>query len=279
MSSLNYGDKVILVDEKKKSRHNTVLKEGIRFSTQYGFIEHEDILKAGDGGVVKASKGMKYRVYSPSYIDYVMGIKRRAQIIYPKDTAVMLMWGDIHPGLDILEAGIGQGALSIALLRALGGQGTLTSYEVRDDFAEQAQGFIRDYLGETPNHSVEVRSIYDGIDGQYDRIMLDLPEPWHVIPHSKEGLKVGGTLIVYLPTILQVKSCVDAMEESGLYDDIETFEFIKRPWKVEGRSVRPEMWTFNHSAFIISAKRVGSFTEPVNEVEEKPSETGADEEE
>jgi tRNA (adenine57-N1/adenine58-N1)-methyltransferase len=279
MSAIEYGMNVILIDEKKKNRHMTKLREGIRFTSQYGWIEHDDIVKLLDGGVIAASKGIRYRVFIPTYMDYVMNIKRRAQIIYPKDTAIMLMEGDIHPGLDVLEAGVGQGALSIALLRALGGKGTLTSYEIREDFAGDALKFIDDFYGPAENHDIQVRNINEGIDGDYDRVMLDLPEPWHVVPHFGTGLRQGGILVVYLPTILQVKTCVDAMEEAGFFEEIHTFELIKRPWKVEGRSVRPEMWTFNHSAFIIVGRKVEKMPElPVVSAEEPVQEETAEEE-
>jgi len=256
MNTISYGTNVILIDEERGKRHMTRLREGIRFTTQYGFIEHDEIVKVLDGGIITSSKGVRYRVLKPTYIDYVMNIKRRAQIIYPKDTAAMLMEGDIYPGLNVLEAGVGQGALSIAILRALGGKGTLTSYELREDFAGDAAGFIAEFYGDAENHDIQVRNIYEGIDGEYDRVMLDLPEPWQVVPHLETGLRQGGLLVCYLPTILQVKSCVDALREAGTFDDINSFELIKRPWKVDGRSVRPEMWTFNHSAFIITCRKV-----------------------
>ncbi|MDE7169566.1 MAG: tRNA (adenine-N1)-methyltransferase, partial [Mucispirillum sp.] len=197
--------------------------------------------------------------YKPTYMDFVMNIKRQAQIIYPKDAAAMLMWCDIAPNQHILESGIGQGALSLALLRALAGTGSLTSYEIRADFAEQSAKFIKQFMGYSPeNHNIEVRSIYDGIDGVYDRVLLDLPEPWQVVPHLKNSLKNGGLIVAYLPTILQVKSYVDALKVSGLFSDIETAEFTRRPWKVDGMSVRPEMWIYNHSAFLISARKLKS---------------------
>lgn len=255
-NKISYGTNVILIDEERGKRHMTKLREGVRFTTQYGFIDHDDIVNVLDGGIVTASKGVRYRVLKPTYIDYVMNIKRRAQIIYPKDTAAILMEGDVYPGLDILEAGVGQGALSIAILRALGGKGKLTSYELREDFAGDAAKFIDEFYGAAENHNIEIRNIYEGIEGSYDRVLLDLPEPWHVVPHLETGLRQGGLLVVYLPTILQVKSCVDALQEAGTFDEINSFELIKRPWKVDGRSVRPEMWTFNHSAFIITCRKV-----------------------
>jgi len=274
MNTINYGTNVILIDEERGKRHMTRLREGIRFTTQYGFIEHDEIVKVLDGGIITSSKGVRYRVLKPTYIDYVMNIKRRAQIIYPKDTAAMLMEGDIYPGLSVLEAGVGQGALSIAILRALGGRGTLTSYELREDFAGDAAGFIAEFYGDAENHDIQVRNIYEGIDGEYDRVMLDLPEPWQVVPHLETGLRQGGLLVCYLPTILQVKSCVDALREAGTFDDINSFELIKRPWKVDGRSVRPEMWTFNHSAFIITCRKVEKMLPKVKPADaEKTEET------
>ena len=253
--SFEYGKKIILYGPKER-RHLITLNEGGRFSTQNGYIEHEDMFNAGNGGRVYTSKNIEYLCFKPTYTDYVMNIKRKAQIIYPKDSAIILMWGDVYPGLNILEAGLGQGALSMAILRALAGKGSLTTYEIREDFIEQASKFINDFTGDTENHNIVKRNIYEGIDGVYDRIFLDLPEPWHVVKHTEKGLVNGGILISYIPTILQVKEYVDELRASGMYTNIETHEFNKRPWKVEGLSVRPELWVYNHSAFIVSARKI-----------------------
>ncbi|MCX8084122.1 MAG: tRNA (adenine-N1)-methyltransferase [Calditerrivibrio sp.] len=252
---LKYGDKVILTDH-KKNKHTITLKEGAKFSTNYGFIEHDKIIETGDGGIVLSSKNIKYTVLKPTYIDYVMHLKRNAQIIYPKDTAAMLMEGDVYPGLEILESGIGQGALSIALLRALAGQGKLITYEIREDFAEQSKRFIKDFLGEQPNHEIIIGNIYQGFQGEYDRVFLDLPEPWHVLKYLETGLRAGGIVVAYIPTVLQLKTYVDTLKELAFFTDIESFELIKRPWKVDGLSVRPEMWIYNHSAFICKARKM-----------------------
>jgi tRNA (adenine57-N1/adenine58-N1)-methyltransferase len=255
MAELEYGKRVILYGP-KGNKNLLTLKEGGRFSTQNGFMEHADIIKAGDGAEIKTNKGVSYYCFKPTYMDYIMNFKRKAQIIYPKDSAMILMWGDVYPGLDILESGLGQGALSIAILRALAGKGNLTTYELRDDFIEQATDIIKDFAGEQENHKVIKDNIYEGFEGVYDRIFLDLPEPWHVIKHAKEGLKNGGIMIAYIPTILQVKEYVDNLRDCGFFIEIETHEFNKRPWKVEGLSVRPEMWIYNHSAFIVSARKI-----------------------
>ncbi|MCA1927639.1 MAG: tRNA (adenine-N1)-methyltransferase [Calditerrivibrio sp.] len=255
MSKLNYGEKVILTDH-KKNKHTLLLKEGAKFSTNYGFIEHDKIVEVGDGGIVQSSKFAKYTVLRPTYIDYVMHLKRNAQIIYPKDTAAMLMEGDVYPGLNILESGIGQGAFSIALLRALSGKGKLVTYEIREDFAKQSEKFIKDYLPDIDNHEIRLGDIYNGFEGVYDRVFLDLPEPWHVVKYLEKGLVAGGIVVAYIPTVLQVKSFIDSLRETDLFTDIDTFELIKRPWKVEGMSVRPEMWIYNHSAFICKGRKL-----------------------
>jgi len=255
MSKLDYGNRVIMIDHKNR-RHMVKLKETGRFSSQYGFIDHNNIIEAGDGGTVKTNKNFTYRIFTTTYTDYVMNLKRNAQIIYPKDTAQMLMEADIYPGLNVLESGIGQGALSMALLRALGNQGRLTTYEIREDFAEQSKKFIDDFCRDlTEIHDIRIGNIYEGFEGIYDRILLDVPEPWHVIEHTKNGLISGGIIVSYIPTILQVKTYVDTLKSTGYFADLSTFEIIKRPWKVDGLSVRPEMWMYNHSAFIVRARK------------------------
>jgi len=256
MSKLEYGSLCIAVDELKGKRHLLRLKEGGRFTAMYGYVEHSAIIEAGDGGFVNASKGPGYRFFYPTYSDYVMNIKRKAQIIYPKDSAAILMWCDIRGGQRVLESGVGQGAMSMAILNTMGGKGELVSYEIREDFAVQAADFIKEFHGEAENHKIEIRSVYEGIDGVFDRIVLDLPEPWHVVKHCGTGLRNGGIIIAYLPTILQAVTLVEHLKESGIFEELETFEFTKRPWKIDGRSVRPEMWTYNHSAFIVKARKV-----------------------
>ncbi|XOB64744.1 tRNA (adenine-N1)-methyltransferase [Deferribacteres bacterium DY0037] len=277
MSKLEYGSLCIAVDELKGKRHLLRLKDGGRFTAMYGYVDHSAIVEGGDGCFINASKGPGYRFFYPTYSDYVMNIKRKAQIIYPKDSAAILMWGDIRGGQRVLESGVGQGAMSMAILNTMGGKGELISYEIREDFAVQAADFIQEFYGEAENHKIEVRSVYEGIDGEFDRIILDLPEPWHVVTHCETGLRNGGIIVGYLPTILQAVTFVENLKSSGIFEEIETFEFTKRPWKIDGRSVRPEMWTYNHSAFLVKARKVTR--KPVAEAApEEPADDVAEEE-
>ena len=257
MDKKQIGYKLVMIIDKKDREYMVQLKPKARFSTTHGFIEHDLIAELFDGDTIMSSMSHTYRIYTPTYINYVMNIKRQAQIIYPKDAAAMLMWGDVVAGQKVLESGVGQGALSIAILRTLAGQGSLTSYEIRDDFAEQAGKIIETYFCEkVPNHTIEVRDIYEGIDGVYDRVLLDLPEPWHIIKHFKDSLANGGIVVAYLPTVPQVVKYVEELKESGMFFNIDTSELIRRPWNIEGQSVRPATWIYNHSAFLIVARKV-----------------------
>jgi tRNA (adenine57-N1/adenine58-N1)-methyltransferase len=253
--NLKEGDYVVLINHKNKRKLIRLKRDALYF-THYGSIKHNDILNLSDGSKILTDKGLPFRLFKATYSDFVLGMKRQAQIIYPKDVAVMLLWADIYPGLSILEAGLGQGGLSIAILRLLNGSGSLVSYEIREDFAEQSKNFINQFVGEQKNHKIILGDIYNGFDGIFDRVLLDLAEPWRVIVYLDKGLVEGGIVIAYIPTILQVKTYVDTMQELGYFADIEVFENIKRPWQVKGLSVRPETWMYNHSAFIVYARKI-----------------------
>jgi tRNA (adenine57-N1/adenine58-N1)-methyltransferase len=193
----------------------------------------------------------------PTFNQYILNLKRHAQIIYPKDIGPILLWADIFPGATVLEAGIGWGALTIKLLEAIGPDGRLISYEVREDFAESGKKTVTRFLGECPNLEIKVRDIYQGIDERdVDRIVLDLPEPWRVVPHAREALIPGGIVLSYLPSTIQVKQLVDALGEQDGFTEPEVFEVILRPWHVKGQSVRPVQWMFSHSAFLVVARKI-----------------------
>lgn len=250
------GEDVILVDPKGEERM-LVLKAGKVHGTHKGNLSHDDIIGKPDAGRAWTAMGAEYRYFRPTYNQYVMNQKRHAQIIYPKDTGPILLWADIFPGATVVEAGIGWGALSVKLLEAIGPEGRLTTYEIREDFAESGAKTVTRFLGECPNHTVKVGDIYEGIaERDVDRIVLDLPEPWHVVPHAAQSLAPGGILLVYLPSTIQVKQFVDAAQAHGGFTDAETFEVIHRPWHVKGMSVRPVQWMFSHSAFLVSCRKL-----------------------
>ena len=252
---LRAGETVILVDPKGEERM-IILTPGKPFGTHKGNLLHDDIIGKADGSRVWTAMGAGYRVFRPTFIQYVMNLKRHAQIIYPKDIGPILLWADIFPGATVVEAGIGWGALAIKLLEAIGPKGRLVSYEVREDFAASGGRTVARFLGACENHEIKVRDIYQGIEErEVDRIVLDLPEPWHVVPHAASALVPGGILLSYLPSTVQVKQMVDRIEEGGGFTEPEVFEVIHRPWHVKGLSVRPVQWMFSHSAFLIVCRK------------------------
>jgi len=252
---LRAGETVILVDPKGEERM-IILTPGKPFGTHKGNLLHDDIIGKADGSRVWTAMGAGYRVFRPTFIQYVMNLKRHAQIIYPKDIGPILLWADIFPGATVVEAGIGWGALAIKLLEAIGPKGRLVSYEVREDFAASGGRTVERFLGACENHEIKVRDIYQGIEErEVDRIVLDLPEPWHVVPHAASALVPGGIVLSYLPSTVQVKQMVDRIEEGGGFTEPEVFEVIHRPWHVKGLSVRPVQWMFSHSAFLISCRK------------------------
>jgi tRNA (adenine57-N1/adenine58-N1)-methyltransferase len=190
----------------------------------------------------------------PTLADFVLKMPRGAQVIYPKDLGPLLMLADVFPGARVLESGVGSGALSMTLVRA---GADVTGYELREDFAAKAVANVGAFLGVTDRYRVEVRDVYDGIDETgLDRVVLDLPEPWRVVPHAAKALRPGGILVSYLPTINQVMALRSALEESPFAME-ETSEILVRTWHVEGRSVRPDHRMVAHTGFLTHARLLG----------------------
>ena len=170
---------------------------------------------------------------------------------------MLLLWGDVYPGATVLEAGTGSGALTMTLLRAVGSTGRVISYEVREDFARQAMRNIERLLGPVENLILRAHDIYEGIpDGPVDRLFLDLPEPWRVVPHAADALRAGGIWVSYVPTVPQAQQTVETLRAHGRFASIETIETFLRSWNIEGPSVRPAHRMVAHTGFITTARRI-----------------------
>src|SRR3954468_4767020 len=233
------GEQVLLIDRKRR-RHLIRLVEGGEFHTHAGVLDHARIIGQDEGVTVRTNRNAAMIALRPTLGEYVLEMPRGAQVIYPKDLGPILMLADIFPGARVLESGVGSGAMTMTLLRAVGPTGSVTGYELRDDFADRARRNVEGFLGpDLPLH-VEVRDAYDGIevDG-LDRILLDLPEPWRVVKHAAGALVPGGLLLSYLPTIGQVARLHEELTASP-FGMLETVEILERAWHVDGQSVRPD---------------------------------------
>jgi tRNA (adenine57-N1/adenine58-N1)-methyltransferase len=247
------GDRVLLVDNKGR-RHLVSLEAGGQFHTHAGIVAHDDLIDHDDGQTVRTSRGARLVAVRPTLAEYVLEMPRGAQVIYPKDIGPILVLADVFPGARILESGVGSGALTTALLRAIGPTGHITGYEIRDDFAQRALANVRGFLGDEVPLDVEVRDVYEGIDERdLDRVMLDLPEPWRVVKHAVSALRPGGILLAYLPTILQVGRLREEIASSP-FGMAETVEVLQRGWHVEGQSIRPDHRMVAHTGFLTHAR-------------------------
>jgi tRNA (adenine57-N1/adenine58-N1)-methyltransferase len=207
--------------------------------------------------VVRSSVNEPFLVFRPNLPQLIPNLPRHAQVIYPKDLGPILIWADLFPGARVVEAGVGAGALSMALLRAIADEGHLYSYEIREDFAEMAKKTVGRYFGTTPNWTLKTADITTELqERDIDRIILDLPEPWQVVEPAWKALRPGGILLCYLPTVLQVKSLVDALRGDQRFACIETMETLMRFWHFKGMSARPEHRMVAHTGFLTCARRL-----------------------
>jgi len=262
MKYFQSGERIHLID--KKERHYALtLKRGEVFQHSGDRIPHDAIIGKPDGTTVEFSNSKVMLAIHPTLGEYALKMPRGAQVIYPKDLAIIPTWADIYPGARVFEAGVGSGALTIALLRAVGDRGCVVSYEIREDFASIASKNIERFMGKVPNHFLQIRDAYEGIeigkgdsDWPFDRVVLDIPEPWQVVPHAARSLRIGGLYLSYVPTVPQVMQTVQALEESQVFSLVQNFETLLRTWNVKGRSVRPDHRMVAHSGFITVARKV-----------------------
>lgn len=251
------GDLVLLVDRKGR-RYMITVEPGGEFHSHHGVLPHDDIIGAEESVELTTSLGRKVRIFRPTYTDFVLKMPRGAQVIYPKDTAMILVETDIFPGARVLEAGTGSGSLTLALLRAVGPKGTVHSFDVREDFHQKAIANVERYIGSDPNYGTldaRLGDMYeDVIDLELDRVVLDLTEPWRALPNVERCLRPGGLLCCYVPTVPQVQNIVEALKRGWMM--VQPFETMRRGWTVDGLSVRPDHRMVAHTAFLVVARRV-----------------------
>ncbi|WP_182766413.1 tRNA (adenine-N1)-methyltransferase [Tessaracoccus sp. MC1756] len=254
---LQPGERVTLTDNKGR-RKSILLKEGATWHTTKGAVHHDELIGGPEGVVVKSAGGMQYLALRPLLHDYMVAMPRDAAVIYPKEAAQIVMWGDIFPGARVLEAGVGSGALSLALLRAIGPEGTLHSYERREQFAEVAQNNVRNFIGgDHPGWRVTVGDLVEAItDDEIDRAILDMLAPWECIGAVGERLVPGGVLVCYVATATQLGRVADTLRAHGGFTEPQLTETTVRDWHAEGLAIRPGHGTSSHTGFLAISRRL-----------------------
>ncbi|MGL4831715.1 MAG: tRNA (adenine-N1)-methyltransferase [Propionibacteriaceae bacterium] len=275
---LEAGERVTLIDGKGR-RHSIVLTPGKVFHTTRGGINHDDLIGGPEGVVITSVGGFQYLVWRPLMHDYTVSMPRGAAVIYPKDQGQIITWADIYPGARVLEAGVGSGALSMALLRAIGPTGTLYSYERREEFAEVAQKNVEWFFqGRPENWNVRLGGLPEALgEEELDRAILDMLAPWECVEAIAAKLRAGGILCCYVATTTQLARTMDTIRAHGGFAEPSASELITREWHAEGLAVRPGHGTSSHTGFLIFARRLApGVTTPMKRRRPAPGAYGPD---
>ena len=251
------GDRVQLTDPKGKL-YSFTITPGKEWHTHKGWIVHEELIGLPEGSVVSTTAGLKFTAFIPLLADYVLTMPRGATIVYPKDAAMIVGVADIYPGARVLEAGVGSGALTLSLLRAIGEKGFLHSVERREDFAANATSNVTDYFGSLPAQwRLDVGSVQDQtFDQPFDRVILDMLAPWECVAMAAEYLRPGGVFLAYVATTTQLSATAEALKEDGRFTEPESSETLVRGWHHEGLAVRPQQRMIGHTGFLIQSRRM-----------------------
>lgn len=259
------GDKVQLTGPKNRIYTITLVADG-SFGTHRGDIRHNDIIGKPEGSVIANQYGVEYLALRPLLTDFVMSMPRGAAIIYPKDSAQIIVEGDIFPGARVVEAGVGSGALSLYLLRAIGPTGRLDSFERREEFAQIARANVVTHTGRDPeNWSIHLGDLQEELphkvaSGDADRVVLDMLAPWECIEAVADALVPGGLILGYVATVTQLSRFTEALRESGHFAEPSAWESMVRGWHLEGLAVRPEHRMIGHTGFLVTARRIAPNT-------------------
>lgn len=261
------GDRVQLTDPKGRL-HTITLERGREFHTHAGRLAHDDLIGAPDGSVVTNSSGTEYLALRPLLADYVMSMPRGAAVVYPKDSAQIVTMADIFPGARVVEAGVGSGALSMSLLRAIGTEGRLVSFERREDFADIARGNARAFFGlDHPAWRVVVGDLVEALPGavepgSVDRVVLDMLAPWECLDAVADAMVPGGVLICYVATTTQLSRVAEALRAHGGFTEPSAWESLVRGWHLEGLAVRPQHRMHGHTGFLVTTRRLAPGVSP-----------------
>jgi tRNA (adenine57-N1/adenine58-N1)-methyltransferase len=272
---LREGDRVQLTDPKGRL-HTITLRAGGAFHTHRGSFQHDALLGKPEGTVVATTAGTDYLAFRPLLADHVMSMPRGAAVVYPKDAGQIVTMADIYPGARVVEAGVGSGALTMSLLRAVGDAGRLLSIERRADFAEIARGNVEGFFGGPhPAWDLEIGDLADVLPriaapGGVDRVVLDMLAPWENVDVVADALAPGGVLVCYVATTTQLSRLAEDLRDDGRFAEPSAWESLVRGWHLEGLAVRPEHRMVGHTGFLLTARRMAPQT-PAPERRRRPA--------
>ena len=252
------GDFVLLIDRKDRRRLVTLSSTGV-IHTHMGVLPHTDLIGIPEGTTFRTAGGGAYLAVRPTLGDFILSMGRTATPIYPKDLGAIITYADIYPGATVVEGGTGSGALTLALLRAVGERGRVVSYDIRPEFAAKALKNVRAFAGPELADRLTLReaNLYDGIEERgVDRMVFDVPEPWNIVPHAAEALRPGGIFCCFLPTTLQLHRVSQVLDGSAAFGMLEQFEIIMRPWDSGPMTMRPAHRIVAHTGFVTIARRL-----------------------
>ena len=251
------GDRIQLTDPKGKL-YSFTIAPGKEWHTHKGWINHDDLVGLPEGSVVSTTAGLKFTAFKPLLADFVLSMPRGATIVYPKDAAMIVGIADIYPGAKVLEAGVGSGALTLSLLRAVGEKGSVHSVERRAEFAENARANVEQYFGGLPQQwTLTVGDLQEQeVDATFDRVVLDMLAPWECVATAAEALRPGGVFLAYVATTTQLSATAEALKSDGRFTEPESSETIVRGWHHEGLAVRPQQRMIGHTGFLIMSRRM-----------------------
>ncbi|MDF7663871.1 tRNA (adenine-N1)-methyltransferase [Bifidobacterium sp. ESL0763] len=280
--ALQAGEKVQFTDRKGK-RITEQLVAGGSTQTDHGLILHDQVIGGSEGIVVttvtskradqvdkvnpqrdkakpwkaaRAIGGWDYAVMRPRMADYVLSMPRGAQIMYPKDIAQVIQLGDMRPGMRVLESGAGSGAMSLNLLDAVGESGHLTTIEMRPEFARITEANASLYYGRRPGWWDLLTGDFDSVAAtlpthSFDRIMLDMLDPWNRLEQAYRVIAPGGVLVAYVTTTTQMSRLCEGLRAAGCWTEPEVQETFERTWKAQGLAVRPDHQMIGHTGFLV----------------------------
>lgn len=251
------GDLALLWSPERGDRYLVKVQPGASQGTQLGAVPHALLLERSFGDVVHTHLGKPLMVLRPSLAEFCLRVKRRTQVIYPKEAGYLLMYLGIAPGATVVECGSGSGGFTTVLAHFVGPQGRVVSYERRPEFQEIARNNVERW-GVGDRVTFKVRDIAEGFDetGAH-AVFLDVPTPWEYLEQTKKALLPGGRLGILVPTFNQIQQSIEALR-AGSWVDIEALEILLRHLKTNPARLRPEDTMVGHTGYLVFASSVSA---------------------